>query len=150
MISTSSEFHLLMLFPTSACAECPKASFSNINTSQYWSILIPISTFEGMQQSKVGFPVSEKSSFPFLWAWIPDVILFESKTISLTFELRGSLGILRLAPSTLKIFALGAGLGLGIPSEPRSSKVRLIVILSNRMTSGIHAHSLFLKLEEKD
>ena len=39
-----------------------------------------------MQQSKVGFPVSEKSSFPFLWAWIPDVILFESKTISLTFE----------------------------------------------------------------
>ena len=36
-------------------------------------------------------------------------------------------------------FALGAG--LGIPSEPSSSKVRLIVLLSNRMTSGIHAHS---------
>ena len=31
------------------------------------------------------------------------------------------------------------GAGLGIPSEPRSSKVRLIVLLSNRMTSGIHA-----------
>ena len=40
-------------------------------------------------------------------------------------------------PSALKFFALGAG--LGIPSEPGSSKVRLIFLLSNRMTSGIHA-----------
>ena len=32
------------------------------------------------------------------------------------------------------------GAGLGFPSELRSSKVRLIVLLSNRMTSGIHAH----------
>ena len=71
------------------------------------------------------------------WAWIPDVILFESKTISLSFELWVSLGILRPAPSMLTFFALGAG--LGIPSEPRSSKVRLIVLLSNRITSGIHA-----------
>ena len=31
------------------------------------------------------------------------------------------------------------GAGLGIPSEPHSSKVRLIVLLSNRMTSDIHA-----------
>ena len=52
----------------------------------------------------------------------------ESNTISLTFELRGSLGIPRQARSALKFFALGAG--LGIPSEPRSSKVRLIVLLS--------------------
>ena len=73
-------------------------------------------------------------------AWIPDVILFESKTISLTFELQGSLGIPRPVPSALKNFALGAG--LGIPSEPRSSKVRLKVLLSNRMTSGIQAPSL--------
>ena len=29
--------------------------------------------------------------------------------------------------------------GLGILSEPRSSKVRLIVLLSIEMTSGIHA-----------
>ena len=63
----------------------------------------------------------------------------ESNTISLTFELRGSLGIPRQARSALKIFALGAG--LGIPSEPRSSKVRLKVLLT-RMTSGIHAPSL--------
>ena len=65
------------------------------------------------------------------------MIIFESKTISLTFELRGSLGIPRLAPSALKFFALGAG--LGIPRELHSSKVRLIVFLSKRMTSGIHA-----------
>ena len=71
------------------------------------------------------------------WAWIPDVILFESKTISLSFELWVSLGILRPAPSMLTFFALGAG--LGIPSEPHSSKLRLIVLLSNRMTSGINA-----------
>ena len=70
-------------------------------------------------------------------AWIPDVILFESKTISLTFELRGSLGIPRPVPSAKFFSVLGAG--LGIPSEPRNSKVRLIVLLSNRMTSGIHA-----------
>ena len=62
----------------------------------------------------------------------------ESNTISLTFELRGSLGIPRQARSALKIFALGAG--LGIPSKSCSSKVRLIVLLSNRMASGIHAH----------
>ena len=31
------------------------------------------------------------------------------------------------------------GTDLGIPSEPCSSKVRLIVLLSNRMTLGIHA-----------
>ena len=61
-------------------------------------------------------------------AWKPDVILFESKTISLTFELQGSLGIPRPVPSALKNFALGAG--LGIPSEPHSSKVSLIVLLS--------------------
>ena len=61
-------------------------------------------------------------------AWIPDVILFESKTISLTFKLQGSLGIPRPVPSTLKNFALGTG--LGIPSEPSSSKVSLIVLLS--------------------
>ena len=72
-----------------------------------------------------------------VWAWIPDVILFESKTISLTFELQGLLGIPRPTPSVLKIFVLGAV--LRIPSEPRSSKLRLIVLLSNRMTSGIHA-----------
>ena len=42
-----------------------------------------------------------------LWAWIPDVILFESKTISLTFKLEGSLGIPRPAPSALKFFGLG-------------------------------------------
>ena len=71
-------------------------------------------------------------------AWIPDVILFERKTISLTFELWSSLGIPRPAPSAKNFSALGAS--LGIPSEPRSSKVRLIVLLSNRMTSGIHAH----------
>ena len=73
-----------------------------------------------MQQSKVGFPVSEKSSFPFLWAWISDLIVFESKTISLSFELRGSLGIPRPAPSAKIFSALGAS--LGIPSEPRSQK----------------------------
>ena len=49
-------------------------------------------------------------------AWVPDVILFESKTISLTFKLRGSLGIPRPAPSTKNFSVLGAG--LGIPSEP--------------------------------
>ena len=59
------------------------------------------------------------------------------RLLYLTFELRDSLGIPRPAPSALKIFTLGAG--LEIPSEPRSSKVRLIVLLSNRMTSGIHA-----------
>ena len=77
-------------------------------------------------------------------AWIPDVILFESKNISLTFELRGSLGIPRPVPSTLKFFPLGVG--LGIPSERRSSKVRLIVLLSNRMTSGIHAHIVVIAI----
>ena len=41
------------------------------------------------------------------------------------------------APSSKNFSVLGAG--LGIPSEPRNSKVRLIVLLSNRMTSGIHA-----------
>ena len=75
-----------------------------------------------------------------LRAWIPDVILFESKTFSLTFELRGLLGITRPAPSTKNFSALGTR--LGIPSEPRSSKVRLTVLLSNRMTSGIHAEKL--------
>ena len=49
-----------------------------------------------------------------------------------TFELRGSLGIPRPAPSA-KFFS--------VLSEPRTSKLRLIVLLSNRMTSGIHAHS---------
>ena len=39
-----------------------------------------------------------------------------------------------------KIFSM-LGAGLGIPGEPRRSKVRLRVLLSNRMTSGIHAHS---------
>ena len=72
-----------------------------------------------------------------VWAWIPDVILFESKTISLTFELRGSLGIPRPAPSARNVSMLGAG--LRIPSDTHSSKLRLIVLLSNRMTSGIHA-----------
>ena len=76
------------------------------------------------------------TSFTSSRAWIPDVILFESKNISLTFELQGSLGIPRPAPSTLKFFVLGAA--LGIPIEPRSSKVSLIVLLLNRMTSGIH------------
>ena len=57
--------------------------------------------------------------------------------VRLTFELQGSLGIPRPVPSALKNFALGAG--LGIPSEPHSSKVRLIVLLSKRMTSDIHA-----------
>ena len=80
-------------------------------------------------------------------AWIPDVILFESKTISLRFELRGSLGIPRLAPSELKFFVLGAV--LRIPSEPRSSKLRLIVLLSNRMTSGIHAQHVRSALSQK-
>ena len=55
-----------------------------------------------------------------VWAWIPDVILFESKTISLTFELWGSLRIPRPAPSVLKFFALGDG-------KTRSSRVRLLV-----------------------
>ena len=41
------------------------------------------------------------------------------------------------SPSSKNFSVLGAG--LGIPSEPRNSKVRLIVLLSNRMTSGIHA-----------
>ena len=49
----------------------------------------------------------------------------------------------RPVPRVLKIFALGAG--LGIPSEPRSSKVRLIVLLSNRMTSSIHAPNDVIK-----
>ena len=49
------------------------------------------------------------------------------------------MGIPRPVPSALKFFVLGAG--LGIPSEPRSSKVSLIILLSNRMTSGIHAQS---------
>ena len=71
------------------------------------------------------------------WAWIPDVILFESTTISLTFEVQGSLGIPRPAPSTTNFSALGTG--LGIPSEPHSSKLRLIDLLSNRMTLGIQA-----------
>ena len=77
-------------------------------------------------------------------AWIPDVILFESKTISLSFELQGSLGIPRPAPSALKNFLLGTG--LGIPSEPCSSKLRLIVSLSNRMTSGIHTHIVVIAI----
>ena len=80
------------------------------------------------------------TSFTSSRAWIPNVILFESKNISLTFELQGSLGIPRPVPSVLKFLPLGAG--LGIPCEPRSSKVRLKVLLSNRMTSGIHALSL--------
>ena len=62
-----------------------------------------------------------------LSASIPDGILFESKTINIVL------------PLSAKIFSM-LGAGLGIPSEPRSSKVRLIVLLSNRMTSGIHAH----------
>ena len=70
-------------------------------------------------------------------AWIPNVILFESKTISLTSELPGLLRIPKPAPC-VKIFST-LGAGLGIPSEPCSSKLRLIVLLSNRMTSGIHA-----------
>ena len=41
-----------------------------------------------------------------LWVWIPDVILFESKTICLTFELWGSLGIPRPAPSAKNFCAL--------------------------------------------
>ena len=61
---------------------------------------------------------------------------------------RAQRGVIPPSPPPLDTYALGAG--LGIPSEPRSSKVRLIVLLSNRMTSAIHAHSLFLKLEEKD
>ena len=67
----------------------------------------------------------------------PDVILFESTTISLTFEVQGSLGIPRPAPSAKNVSMLGAG--LRIPSDTHSSKLRLIVLLSNRMTSGIHA-----------
>ena len=55
-----------------------------------------------------------------LWAWIPDVILFESKTLSLSFELQGSLGIPRPVPSALKFFALGAS--LGIPVNPVAQK----------------------------
>ena len=47
------------------------------------------------------------------------IILFESKTISITFELWGSLGIPRPAPSAKNFSVLGAG--LGIASEPRSS-----------------------------
>ena len=61
-----------------------------------------------------------------------DVIVFESKTIS--FELWGSLGIPRPAPSMKNFSALGAG--------PHSSKLRLIVLLSNRITSDIQAHFL--------
>ena len=69
----------------------------------------------------------------------------ESKTIRLTFELRSSPGIPRPAPSA-KIFS-ALVTGLGIPSEPCSSKVRLIVLLSNRMTSGIHAHIVIIAIE---
>ena len=76
--------------------------------------------------------------------WIPDVILFESKTIRLTFELPGSMGIPRAVPSTKNFSALGAA--LGIPSEPCSSKLRLIVSLSNRMTSGIHTHIVVIAI----
>ena len=47
------------------------------------------------------------------------------------------MGIPRAVPSTKNFSALGAA--LGIPSEPCSSKLRLIVLLSNRMTLGIHA-----------
>ena len=76
-------------------------------------------------------------NFSILRPWIPDVILFESTTISLTFEVQGSLGIPRPAPSSKNFSELGAG--LGIPSEPHSSKLRLIDLLSNRMTLGIQA-----------
>ena len=39
----------------------------------------------------------------------------------------------------LKVKLLVLLLSYGIPSEPCSSKLRLIVLLSNRMTLGIHA-----------
>ena len=66
-----------------------------------------------------------------LYFWCYELELVILKLV--TFELRGSMGI----PSTKNSRALGVV--LGIPSEPRSSKLRLIVLLSNRMTSGIHA-----------
>ena len=47
------------------------------------------------------------------------------------------MGIPKSAPIA-KFFSV-LGTGLGIPSEPHSSKVRLIVLLPNRVTSGIHA-----------
>ena len=71
------------------------------------------------------------------WAWIPDVILFESKTIVLLLSYGVYWESPRPVPSGKIFSALGAG--LRIPSEPCSSKIRLIVLLSNRMTSGIHA-----------
>ena len=60
--------------------------------------------------------------------------------VRLTFELQSSLGIPRPVPSAKNLSALGTD--LGIPIESHSSKVRLIVLLSNRMTSGIHAQYL--------
>ena len=57
-------------------------------------------------------------------AWIPDV----GREYLMSFHLK------------VKFFSM-LGAGLGFPSELRSSKVRLIVLLSNRMTSGIHTRS---------
>ena len=59
-----------------------------------------------------------------------------------------SYGVHWESPGTLKNFGLGAG--LGIPSEPRSSKVRLIFLISNRMTSSIHAQNQTLRMESSN
>ena len=72
---------------------------------------------------------------------IADVLSFGYRYIGreylMAFYLKVRLLVLLLSA---KIFSM-LGAGLGILSEPRRSKVRLIVLLSNRMTSGIHAHS---------
>ena len=45
----------------------------------------------------------------------------------------------------LKVRLLVLVLSYGIPSEPCSLKVRLILLLSNRMTSSIHAQYVLSK-----
>ena len=46
----------------------------------------------------------------YFWFYELELVILKLWTLKLvTFELRGSLGIPRLAPSALKFFALGAG-----------------------------------------
>ena len=50
------------------------------------------------------------------------------------------MGFTKNPQARVKNFSVLAA-GLGITGEPRNSKIILIILLSNRMTSGIHAQN---------